>query len=99
MKLLTCAGVCIGEAKVVDSVQGQQVVQELLLLVLTAEKCIPLVQAPATAAKLSKPRKSTGRDVTHCSESYLSNVESESRVRRCLERSFFSSDSLTQALA
>ena len=99
LKLLTCAGVCIGEAKVVDSIQGQQVVQELLLLVLTAEECIPLVQAPATAAKLSKPGKFTGRDVTRCSKSYLSNVESESRVRRCLERSFFSSDSLTQALA
>jgi hypothetical protein len=65
VKLLTCAGVSTGEAKVVDGIQGQQVVQELFLLVLTAEECIPLVQAPATTAKLSKPRKSTGRDVTH----------------------------------
>ena len=63
LKLLTCAGVSIGEAKVVDGVQGQQVVQELLLLVLAAEERIPLVQAPATAAKLSKPGKPTGRDV------------------------------------
>lgn len=54
-KLLTCAGVSIREAKVVDSVQGQQVVQELLLLILTAEERIPLVQAPATPAKLSNP--------------------------------------------
>jgi hypothetical protein len=65
LKLLTCAGVSIGEAKVVDGVQGQQVVQELLLLILTAEECIPLVQAPATAAKLSKLRKPTARDITN----------------------------------
>jgi hypothetical protein len=64
LKLLTCAGVSICEAKVVDGVQGQQVVQELLLLVLTAEECVPLVQTPATAAKLSKLRKPTERDVT-----------------------------------
>jgi len=64
LKLLTCAGVSIGKAKVVDGVQGQQVVQELLLLVFTAQECVPLVQAPATAAKLSKSGKPTGRDAT-----------------------------------
>jgi hypothetical protein len=55
LKLLTGAGVSTGEAKVVDGIQGQQVVEELLLLILTAKKRIPLVQAPATAAKLSSP--------------------------------------------
>jgi hypothetical protein len=60
LKLLTGAGVSIGEAKVVDGIQGQQVVEELLLLVLTAEECIPLVQAPAITAKLSSPGHLSG---------------------------------------
>jgi hypothetical protein len=53
LNVLTCASVSVGEAEVVNSIQSQQVVEKLLLLVLTAEECVALVLAPATAAKLS----------------------------------------------
>jgi hypothetical protein len=53
LNVLTGASVSVGEAKVVDSIQSQQVVEKLLLLILTAEECVALVLAPATAAKLS----------------------------------------------
>lgn len=53
LNVLTGASVSVGEAEVVDSIQSQQVVEKLLLLILTAEECVAFVLAPATAAKLS----------------------------------------------
>jgi aromatic ring hydroxylase len=100
LNVLTGASVSVGEAEVVDSVQSQQVVEKLLLLILTAEECVALVLAPATAAKLSSLGHYWGsHSVLSISKPYLSNAVSESRARRCLDRSFFSSESRTHALA
>lgn len=41
---LTGGGVGVGEAEVIHSIEGQQVGEELFLLVLTAEEGIALVQ-------------------------------------------------------
>lgn len=100
LNVLTGASVSVGKAEVVDSIQSQQVVEKLLLLILAAEERVAFVLAPATIAELSNLGLYSGsRSVLSSSKPYLSNAESESRVRRCLDRSFFSSDSRTHALA
>lgn len=55
LNVLTGASVSVGKAEVVDSIQSQQVVEKLLLLILAAEECVALVLAPATIAELSNP--------------------------------------------
>lgn len=45
---LTDGGEDAGEAEVVDGVEGQQVEEELLLLLLTAQEGVALVQLPGT---------------------------------------------------
>lgn len=44
--LLTDGGEDTGETEVVDSVEGEQVKQELLLLLLTAQEGVALIQLP-----------------------------------------------------
>ena len=44
--LSTCIAEGIGEAEIVDSVQREQVVQELLPLIFTTEKTVALVETP-----------------------------------------------------
>jgi hypothetical protein len=53
LNVLTGASVSVGKAEVVDSIQSQQVVKKLLLLILAAQECVALVLAPAIIAKLS----------------------------------------------
>lgn len=45
---LTDGGEDAGEAEIVDGVEGQQVEEELLLLLLTAQEGVALVQLPGT---------------------------------------------------
>lgn len=60
LNVLTGASVSVGKAEVVDRIQSQQVVEKLLLLILTAEERVALVLAPATIAELSNQRHLLG---------------------------------------
>lgn len=48
-ELLTDGGEDVGEAEVVHRVEGEQVIEELLLLIIAAQKGITLVQLPVRA--------------------------------------------------
>lgn len=48
-ELLTDGGEDVGEAEVVHRVEGEQVIEELLLLIITAQEGVTLVQLPVRA--------------------------------------------------
>lgn len=41
----------VGETKVIDSIKGEEVIEKLLLLIITAEEGVPLVQFSKTKGK------------------------------------------------
>lgn len=60
VELLTDGGEDVGEAEVVHRIEGEQVIEELLLLIIAAQEGITLVQLPVrgkTSTHQSQPRR------------------------------------------
>ena len=100
--LLTDGGEDTGETKVVDCVEGEQVKQELLLLLLTAQEGVALIQLPGNATTHINHGFDTvdvNNIVCLCVRAYLVKAWRDSNRLRCCESSFFSRERRIQALA
>lgn len=75
---LTDGGENAGEAEIVDGVEREQVEEELLLLLLTSQEGVALVQLPVDTAHHSWVRSgsNTGKSATYCSTPRLLVLES-----------------------
>lgn len=101
---LTCADEGIGKALEVNGIQGKQMVEELFPLIITHEKSVLLVQAPARIHKRHTSILCTFsvepcKRLTNTSATYSKTALLANSSLTWSERSFLSSDRRTQALA